>query len=426
MDTNLSPLNILLTNYRYFISGGPERYMFNAKALFEEKGHKVIPFSVKHAQNQSTEHSDYFLSSLSDDGNAVYFRQLKLNPKTLFKLFDRSIYSFEAKKKVKTLLQNQDVDVAYILHFLRWISPSIFTELSRKDIPIIVRISDFEYMCTGAHLLRDGKICEICVDSNLWPSVKYRCVQGSTALSLVQYMAMSLYRKSGILNKIDAFICPSQFTLGKMVAAGYDEKKLFHVPTYVDSEKVSPSFEPGDYILYFGRISSEKGINVLLDAFVKYDRKSVGDSLPLYIILTRGIEAPEVMARVKSENMRRVKVLNGLSPNEFYGYVQNSAFTVVPSLFYENLPNVILESYAYGKPVIGSRRGSVLEVIQDGETGLLFEAGDTDDLAEKIGWMADHPQQCMNMGRKARKLAEDVYNKELHYERLMDVFQRFL
>lgn len=426
MDTHTVPLNILLSNYRYFVSGGPERYMFNAKALFEEKGHNVIPFSVKHAKNRPTEFSDFFLSSLSDNENAVYFRQLKLNPKTLLKLLDRSFYSIEARKKLKALMRNRDIDVAYILHFLRWISPSIFAELSHRSIPIIVRISDFEYMCTGAHLLRDGKICELCVGNKLWPSVKYRCVQGSTTLSIIQYLAMSLYRKIGILDKIDAFICPSQFTLEKMVEAGYDEKKLFHVPTLVDSEKVSPSFKSGNYILYFGRISYEKGINVLLDAFVKYDRASGSDSLPLYIILTRGIEAPEVIARVKSENMRGVKVLGGLSPSDFYSYVQNSAFTVVPSLFYENLPNVILESYAYGKPVIGSRRGSVLEVIRDGETGLLFEAGNTDDLAEKIRWMADHPQECMNMGRKARKLAEDVYNKELHYKRLIDVFQRFL
>jgi len=418
-------MNILLANYRYFVSGGPERYLFNAKALFESKGHTVLPFSVKHPKNCPTEFAEYFLSSLSDDAEAVTFRQFKLSPQTFIRLCDRTFYSLEARRKIKSLMDSHPVDIAYILHFLRWISPSILTELSRRNIPSVVRISDFEYMCPGTHLLRDGEICELCVGKDLWPSVKHKCIQNSRILSFVYYVTASLYKKMGLLDKIDAFICPSVFTLNKMIAAGYDEQKLFHVPTFVDVEKISPHYEHGGYFLYFGRISVEKGINLLMDAFAIYKEKNPSKMLPLYIIQTGGNEATQLEKRIKSEKWDGVHILNALSPAEFYSYVKNAAFTVVPSLFYENLPNVILESYAYGKAVIGSRRGSFLEVVQDGQTGLLFEAGDCHDLADKIIWLANHPEERVNMGQNARKLAESEYNRDLHYDRLMKVFKRF-
>jgi len=426
MTDIIHSLNILLVNYRYFISGGPERYLFNAKKMFEFKGHKVIPFSVKHPRNRETDYEEYFLSALTGTRDASTLRQFKKTPKTLLKLFDRTFYSFEARSKVKRLLDSNKVDVAYILHFLRWISPSIFTEFSRKSIPIIVRISDFEYMCPGAHLLRDGEICELCVGDKLWPSVTHRCVQGSSLLSFIHYLAMSFHKKRGFLDKIDAFICPSRFTLGKMRTAGYDENKLFHVPTFVDFHKITPNFDVGQYILYFGRISVEKGVDLLIDAIEVYKRRNHDQLMPLYIVQTGMDETKQLEERVRSKNLTEVKILTDLTPKQFYSYVQHSAFTIVPSLFYENLPNVILESYAYGKPVLGSRRGSFLEVIQDEKTGLLFEPNDTEDLADKIGWLVNHPDECVKMGRNARELAEKEYNRNLHYDRLMNVFKRFL
>lgn len=418
-------MNILLTNYRYFISGGPERYLFNVKELLEEKRHNVIPFSVKHPRNLPSEYSQYFLSPLSDDEESITLKQLKLTPRNLVKLFDRTFLSIEARGQMKRLLNSNDVDLAYILHFLRWISPSILFELSGRKVPIVVRVSDFEYMCPGTHLLRDGEVCEICVGHDLWPSVKYKCVQNSFPLSLAHYVSMSLYRLISVLDKIDAFVCPSQFTLGQMSKAGFSRKKLFHVPTFIDTRRVQPDFEAGRYILYTGRVSPEKGVNVLLDAYEKYRRQENASTIPLYIMHTGGEAVPDLEERIKSADLsKEVVLMSGLSGQEFYSYVKNAAFTVVPSIWYENMPNAILESYAYGKPVIGSRRGGIEEVVRDGETGLLFEAGDADDLAEKIAWMAGHHRERLTMGRNGRGLVEDQHNRELHYEKLMGVFSQ--
>lgn len=419
-------MDILLTNYRYFISGGPERYLFNVKELLEEKQHKVIPFSVKHPKNVPTSYSEFFLSPLSDKEESVTFRQFRLTPKNLIKLFDRTFLSVEARRQIRRLLESNHVDVAYTLHFLRWISPSILSELSGSGIPIVVRVSDFEYICPGTHLLRDGDICEICVGDKLWPSVKYKCVQNSFLLSLVHYASLSLFRHIGILDKIDAFVCPSQFTLRQMERAGFSKHKLFHVPTFIDTQAIAPDFAPGRYILYSGRISPEKGVNVLLDAFQKYKDHNGANTIPLYIIHTGGEAVRDLEDRIKADNLKEVILLGGLPSHEFYSYVKNAAFTVVPSLCYDNMPNVVLESYAYGKAVVGSRRGSILELIKDGQTGLLFEAGESDELAAKMSWLADHPQECLNMGRGGRRLVEKEFNREVHYQRLMNVFSEVM
>ncbi|GAF70497.1 unnamed protein product, partial [marine sediment metagenome] len=293
--------------------------------------------------------------------------------------------------------------------------------------PIIVRISDFGYICPEAHLLRNNKICDLCTKGNFWYSVKYRCVQGSFLLSFVHLLSILLHKQLKILEKIDAFICPSMFTLEKMVQSGFERRKLFYIPTFINSKKISPKFIPGNYILYFGRISHEKGISILLDAFEKLKRRSSKLSIPLYIVgKFYSKEDERLKKRIYFNGNKHVKILGELEKNEIYQIIRNAAFIVVPSIWYENMPNVILESFSFGKTVVGSRIGSIPELVKHGETGLLFEPADTDDLAEKMKWMIDHPKECWRMGQNARRLIEKEYNPELHYKRIMEVFKNIL
>jgi glycosyltransferase involved in cell wall biosynthesis len=420
-DKNI-PLNILLANYRYFISGGPERYLFNVKKLFEEKGHNVIPFSVKHPKNRPSEYSEFFLSSLSDD-ESVTFSQLKLTPNTLMKMFGRTYFSFEAQKDLKKLLSNSYVDVAYILKFLRWISPSILPVFSRKNIPTVVRLSDFEYICPRSHLLRENEICELCLSGNFWPSIKYKCIQNSSVMSFLYSLSLLLHRKTGLMEMIDAFVCPSRFTLEKMVQAGFKRRKLYHVPTFIDADKVVPNFEMGKYLLYFGRISYEKGVDSLLSAFEILQRQHKNFSIPLVIIKISSDESADLEDRISSRGLKNVIIHKDLEKKVLFSFIENSACTIVPSIFYENMPNSILESFVLGKPVISSNIGSIPELVKDGETGLLYEIGNSRDMAAKILWLLDHPDVCRTMGKNARKLVEEEHNKALHHDRLLTIFK---
>jgi len=421
-----NPSNILLVNYRYFISGGSERYLFNFSEVLEKNGHTVIPFSVKHPKNVTSSYSKYFLSSLTNDENCIFFSQIRKNPKTLSRLFDRNLYSIEAKTKMKQIMEKYDINVAYLLHFFRWISPSIIQELSKNKIPIIVRISDFQYICPGTYLLRRGKICELCIKGNLWHSVKNRCVQNSYFYSFVHYISTILYKKMNIMDKIDAFICPSLFTLEKMVQGGFPREKLFHIPTFINSKIISPDFKTGEYILYFGTVSPEKGISVLIDAFKKLRRENSRIRTPLFIVgkLYR-YESTKFRETIYLNKTNGIKYFDEQKKGNLNKLIKNSAFVVVPSIWYDNFPNVILESFSLGKAVVGSRIGSIPELVKHGETGMLFEPGDSDDLAKKMMWMLSHSNQCEKMGEKARKLVEAQYNAELHYKRVMQVFRLF-
>jgi len=419
-----SSLNVLLINYRYFISGGPERYLFNFIEMLEEKGHKIIPFSVKHPKNRPTKYSQFFLSPIAYNKDSVYFNQIRKNPKILFKLLDRSFYSLEAKNKIKNILNNFNINIAYVLQFLRWISPSIILELYKNHIPIIVRLSDFGYICPEAHMLKNNKICDLCTKGNFWHSVKYRCVQNSFLLSFINLLSIFLHKQLRIWDKIDAFICPSSFILEKMVQSGFEKQKLFHIPTFIDSKKILPKFEPGNYMLYFGRISHEKGINILLDAFEKLKRKNSKASVPLYIVgKLYGREAERLKTRVYSNSNKNIEILGAFKKSQLYQIIRNAAFIIVPSICYENMPNVVLESFSLGKPVIGSRIGSIPELVKHEETGLLFEPANSDDLAEKMQWIIEHPKECIKMGKNARKLVENKYNPELHYKKIIDVYK---
>ncbi|MCH8330808.1 MAG: hypothetical protein IH946_05425, partial [Bacteroidetes bacterium] len=152
---------------------------------------------------------------------------------------------------------------------MRWLSPSILDALKDNKVPIVVRLSDFTYLCPEGHFLRNGKVCELCLHGSHWNSVKYKCIQGSFPASLLNALAISYHNYKGLLDNVDAFVCPSPFTMGKMIEGGFPEEKMHHIPTFIEGTKFEPQFEAGDYVLFFGRISNEKGARILLEGFLE-------------------------------------------------------------------------------------------------------------------------------------------------------------
>jgi len=418
-------MKLILVNYRYFISGGPERYLFNLKSLLEENKHIVIPFSVKHPKNVYSEFSSFFLSSIASSNSEVYFEDIKKDPLTIIKLFDRTFYSIEAMIKIKNLIRHTHPDIAYLLHFLRWISPSIVDSFRIFNIPVVARVSDFSYICPQGHLLRNGKICELCAKGNYWYSVKYRCLQNSSIISSINFFSTLLHNTMGMFEKIDAIVCPSRFTLEKLKEGGFPAGKLFHIPTFAKVHDYVPNYNVGDYILYFGRFSKEKGADVLIDSFIKLKGKQKFNSLKL-VLLGYNFEREfnEVKGRILSEKIKDLVAIAGVEGEELKQVIRNSIFTIVPSIWYDNLPNSILESYASGKPVIASNLGSFPEIVEQDVTGLLFEPGNSDDLAHKMEYLLDNRDKIMEMGKKAREKVETEFSPQRHYDSLIKLFKK--
>ena len=417
-------LKIILINYRFFVSGGPERYMFNIIDLLTKNGHEVIPFSIKHDKNAPTPYEDYFISPVGK-GDEVYAKEYsKTDVKTVFAALSRMLYSFEAKKKLEILIEDVRPDLIYVLHYQNKISASIFNAAVKYGIPVVNRISDFGLICANSHLFRPKQkdVCERCLYGSNWNAVKYKCVNDSYIYSAVKATSLVVAdRIVDVKSKINAFVVPSSFTMQKLAEYGIDKRKLHHIPTFFNSEANKEpgiiSYEP--FAVYIGRIVQEKGLFTLVKAFVNTDFK-------LKIIGFSNTGYQEELENFLKDKPHNIEFLGRKSFPEIIPYLQTCAFTIVPSENYDNFPNTVLESFAFRKPVIATNLGSLRETIIHEETGLLFHQQDFLDLREKVNFLLQNPALCKQYGDNAYHKLQDEYGSEKHYEKLMNVFNSVL
>ncbi len=410
-------MKIALVNYRYFISGGPERYYFNIKEILEREGHEVIPFSIKSSRNKPNDCEQYFLDIVDDE---VYFAQAKKSLKVVLKSFMRMFYSFEAKSKFKRLLQDTQPDMVYIMQYHNKISPSIIDAARSLNIPVIHRISDFQYMCPNALFYNDVKgVCEDCLKGKRLSCVKYKCVLNSTVYSAIKMAAKGLHDIMGVHKRIDAFVVPSSFTLGKLNEYGIPMEKLNHIPTFFNLKEVNPVVEYKPYVLFVGRIEKQKGLMTLVKAFegTDYNLKIIGFSNDGYEDELKGF---------LKDKQHNVEFLGRKSFEEIVPYLKSCLCTTVPSEWYDNFPNVILESFAYKKAVIATDFGSLPELVRNNDTGLTFEYANTEDFRMKIKYMFEHPDEAKQMGENGYRLIESDYSPQAHYKQIDSLFKKVL
>lgn len=409
-------MKILISNYRYFISGGPEKYLFNITNELKGKGHEVIPFSIHHNKNQATEYAKYFIEPIGGRDKA-YFREYKKDLKTIAQLIGRSFYSFQARKAIEKEISAEGPDVVFLLHFINKLSPSVIDGAKKAKKRVVVRLSDYFLLCPRFDFLDHHQICEECLKHSFLPALRKRCVQNSLTATMIRVSSMYFHNLLRIYDQVDAFVCPSAFLARKLVQAGFKSEKIHHVPTFIDASKLQPQYG-GDYVLYYGRLAEEKGVLSLIKAFEQLPSdltlKIVGEDQSDY-----GMALKKYVAQNK---IGSVEFLGFKSGTELEAIIKNAKLVVVPSIWYENMPNVALESFAYGKPVIASNIGSMPEVVEDGVNGYLFEPNNSDDLALKIQ-LLNNDAKIAAMGMKAREIVVRQYNPALHYEKLIQILK---
>ena len=406
-------MRIVLVNYRYFFSGGPERYLFNIKALLEQKGHEVIPFSVKNQLNVPDKYETYFLESVGDE---AYFDQIPKSLKNISRSFSRMFYSFEAKKKFSRLLIDVQPDLVYILQYHNKISPSIIDAAGKFNIPVIHRISDFQYLCPAATFYNSVKgICEDCLHGKQLHCIRDKCVKNSYVYSGLKLAAQCFHEAIGVIKKIDAFVVPASFTLEKLSQYGIPRDKLFHIPTFSKTEK-TPEVEYQPFILYIGRIDQFKGVLTLIKAVenTSHALKIIGFSIDDY---------EEQLKNSLKNKKTGIEFLGKKDFEAIVPYLKTCLCTVVPAEGYDNFPNVILESFAFKKPVIATNIGSLPELVENGKTGLTFDYASVESLQEKIHYAFNHPDEIKRMGENAYQDLLHKYSAEQHYSQLIQVYE---
>ena len=407
-------MKILMINKFYYLMGGVEKYLFEVGKLLENKGHIVYPFSMEHSRNEPSEYAKYFVTNIDFKSNGSCLRK--------FKSVFRTIYSTEARKKLTQLIEIVRPDVAHLHAYCYHLTPSILYALKEAGIPVIHTTHEYKNLCPNQRLFNmySGEICEDCKGEKYYYAVINRCIKNSYASSLVGCTEAYLFRFLDIYNKaVNFIISPSKFMKNKMVEYGLNSTNIEYIPNFIEISNYIPRYSPGEYILYFGGLIANKGIHTLLKAIKRCTNIQLK-------IAGEGEIKEDLEGFVSKENMSNVCFVGYKSGDELQELLRKCLFTVLPSEMYENCPYAVLESFALGKPVIGAKIGGIPELIDNGRNGLLFEPMNVDDLTEKIDYLVNNKELLVEMGRNARKKIEERYTSELHYKRLMEVYEKVL
>ncbi len=442
-------MQIVFCNKYFFLNGGVEKYLYDVMNYLSSRGHTTIPFSVRYAGTWPSPYQDYFLAPPGDPEQALW-SNIRFSPANILRFLDRSAYSFEARIKLSRLLKAfPGTDIAYILNIYNYMSPSIIHTLKHHQIPVVMQIGDYNLLCPSYSLLRDGRPCTLCVRGQYYHGLQHRCVKNNIAASAVRVAAMYLQRLLGLYELVDAFVVPCEFMKNKLLEGGISEHKLqvlhyhverrwgirkrqgeraregrregevrsqerIHVLQYPIERTVPPdkAWHKKDYILYFGRLSYEKGIDTLIGAFQK-----LNPPLDLYII-GRSYDGEEERLKrlIEPHVQNRIHFLGFQSGQTLMQWIAEALFSVVPSRWYDNAPISTYESFMNGTPVLASRIGGIPEQIQEGVTGRLFEPDSCDDLAQKMVEMLSDRDQLLQMGIAA----QDYVGKTLLIKDQMD------
>ncbi|MBR5597738.1 MAG: glycosyltransferase [Lachnospiraceae bacterium] len=412
-------MRILLVNYRYFVSGGPERYMFNIKKVLEEKGHEVIPFSIHSNKNVLTEYSKYFVEPIGSR-DATYFEECKKTPKVIWQMLSRSIYSLEVKKAIQREIKEVNPDLVYIIHFVNKLSPSVIRGAKQMGLPVVLRLSDYFLLCPRFDFLYNKKICEECLTKGYGQCIKKRCVKNSLFASMVRVLSMKIHNWMDIYRDVDMFITPSEFLKKKLIDNGFDKEKITCIPTFTEVTKsiIEPSV--GEYGLYFGRITEEKGVETVVKAY---------EMLPEHKVKIMGDDTTEEAIKLKDhcaeKNLSNIEFVGFKQGEELEEIIRNSRFVLIPSIWYDNLPNTALEAFRNGKPVIASNIGSLPELVIDSYNGYLFTAGNVQELVAAIVRLNDE-KQVLKMGGNSLEQLKTRFSVNKHYVELMNIYSQLV
>lgn len=415
-------MRIVLCNKYFFLNGGTERYLQSLLRALPLQGHEAVPFSVAYAGSWPSEYARFFLPSPGREG-ATHYRDLRPGPLALLRHAERSLYSFEARRCLTRLLTHLGgADVGYLLNIYNYMSPSIVHGFRRRGIPVVLRLGDYHPLCANYTLLRENRPCTLCVAGSYRHGLVHRCVKGSLAASALRVCSMYLQRWLGLYTGVDAVIAPCSFMAGMLVRGGFPESRIHVVrqPAFstLGEGELGPVSKQRS-VVYFGRISREKGLDTLIEAYQRLDTDA-----PLFIV-GRSYDGcvEELQALIRPEFRDRIRFPGFLQGRELAELVAGAQVSVVPSRWYDNAPLAVYESYLLGTPVLGAAIGGIPEQILPGETGLLFAPDDVEDLAARLGALLADPEGCAAMGRRARDYAREQLGLERHLEQLLGIFE---
>ncbi len=382
-------MRILMIHNYYQFSGG-EDIVFNAeKKLLQENGHEVIEYVRDNHEVQTN---------------------------GLFSTGIQSLWSIKTYVDLSKLIKRTKPDIAHFHNTFFMISPSAYYACHHSHIPVVQTLHNYRLICPAATLLRNDKICEICIHKKIqWPGVLYGCWQYSRMKSAMVAIHNGLHHFLGTWKtKIDRYIVLTDFCRQKFLESGLPVEKIVVKPNFLFRSKHFPG-KSGEYVLFIGRICKEKGLDILLQAW-----KSLPE-IPLKIV-GDGPLIDSVRAKLKTDNLNQVELVGRLSNEKILEMISKARYLVIPSILYETFSMVVIESYSCGIPVIVPDTGNFKTLVYEARTGLLFHNSDPSDLAKKAQWAWDNPVSMIDFGKNALEEYEQKYTAEQNYQQLMQIY----
>jgi glycosyltransferase involved in cell wall biosynthesis len=405
-------MKILLAQNYFHVTGGAEVFGHEVARVLANLGHEVAFICTQSEKNPQTIWGKYFPKAVDYKNGPLISRVLK---------FKGLVYSQPAKASMRQILNDFRPDIVHCFSIYGGLTPSILDACHSAGVPVVMSCNDYKHICPNYKLYHHGRICEECKGGRFYRAAVNRCCKDSivisTASSIEAYVHnwLNLYKKN-----IHTFLFASEFMLNKTNEFWGDAtiksgilKNPFHAP----SHEYHGEYE--DYFLYFGRLIEEKGVDVLIMAMKKVPEahlKIVGD----------GPDGSRLRTMVKDNGIGNVTFLGPLWGDELNTVLFRCRAVIVPSLWHENFPYVILQSFAVGKPVIGTRRGGIPELVKDKQFGLIYDPLDVEELPELLKRLWADPERTTDMGKAAKEWCDLEFNDEAFGKAVMDHYLKVL
>jgi len=378
-------MKILQVHNYYKLAGGEDTVVANEKALFEAHGHEVVPF-YKH----NYEIDDYsFLEKV--------------------KLLKKTTWSEETYNEALKVLNDVQPDVCHVHNFLPLISPSIYQACKDAGVPVVQTLHNYRLICTNGLFLRDGKVCEDCLGKSAFSAVRKKCYRDSMVQTYAVARMIEKNTSRNVWNDlVDAYFCFTDFAKEKFVAHGLPKEKLFVKPNFVNAPENQTHSKKEDYFIYVGRLESNKGVLLLkeISAQLKMPVKVVGEG-----------DLKADLAEVSN-----IELLGKRPHDETLKLIQNARALLFPSLCYEGMPMTILEAFAHKTLVIASDLGAMQSIIQHEENGLLFTAGNGEELLQQIERISDETSLQLMVDNAYQDFLKK-YSGDANYELLVERYE---
>jgi glycosyltransferase involved in cell wall biosynthesis len=387
-------MRVLVLHNHYQQSGGEDVAVRQEVALLRDRGHEVILLERDNAEIRT----DSVLSKAA--------------------LFSRTVWSRLSFNAVRQLMRESRPDVVHVHNVLPLLSPSVLHAAWSQHVPVVQTLHNYRLICPGTLLRRDGRNCFDCVGRSTWRGLLHACYRDSRMASGGVVAMLEVHRALGTWRSVDAYIALSEFQRQMLLRGGLPSHRLHVKPNFV-TWNFPVRDGPGNYALYVGRLSPEKGVHTLVEAWSRLSRLR---GLPLRIVGAGPLEA-QLHQRIGATGAQ-VEMLGFRQPHEIAQLLMDARYLVYPSELHEPGGLSAIEAFAAGVPVVASRMGALTELVQHQETGLHFTAGDAADLVATIQQI--DRETSVRMGRAARAEYLARFTPERNYDLLMNIYQPLL